>query len=64
MKTFCPECGPNVDIDEDGCCVTCGATAIGSAVNEAVKYWDYCKHFGMDFSDTNKKHCYNSESRL
>jgi hypothetical protein len=42
MNTFCPECGPNVSIDEDGCCVTCGATAIGSAVNEAVKYWDYC----------------------
>lgn len=28
--SFCPECGPNVPIDEDGCCVTCGATATGS----------------------------------
>lgn len=32
MKTFCPECGPDVDIDEDGLCLTCGATAIGAAV--------------------------------
>jgi hypothetical protein len=28
--TLCVECGPNVAIDEDGCCVTCGATAIGT----------------------------------
>lgn len=27
---FCPECGPNVAADEDGCCVTCGATVTGS----------------------------------
>ena len=31
--TFCPECGPNVKIDEDGCCVGCGATAIGPGVD-------------------------------
>ncbi len=23
----CPDCGPNVCIDEDGCCATCGADA-------------------------------------
>ena len=23
----CPECGPHIRIDEDGCCVTCGRTA-------------------------------------
>ena len=23
----CPECGPLVDVDEDGCCHTCGASA-------------------------------------
>ena len=33
MKTFCPECGFNVSVDEDGCCILCGATATGSAVN-------------------------------
>lgn len=31
--SFCPECGPNVRIDEDGCCVFCGATATGRAVD-------------------------------
>lgn len=23
---YCPECGPFVESDQDGCCVTCGAT--------------------------------------
>lgn len=32
--TFCPECGWNVKIDEDGTCAHCGATAIGPAVDE------------------------------
>ena len=30
--SFCPECGFNIECDEDGCCVTCGATAMGEAV--------------------------------
>ena len=30
--SFCPQCGFNVECDEDGCCVTCGATAMGEAV--------------------------------
>ena len=30
--SFCPEDGFNVECDEDGCCVTCGATAMGEAV--------------------------------
>ena len=29
LPTWCPECGPKVDINEDGCCVTCGASATG-----------------------------------
>ena len=33
MKTFCPECGFSVEIDEDGCCIDCGATAVGDAVD-------------------------------
>jgi hypothetical protein len=32
-NTFCPECGFGVAVDEDGCCVSCGATAVGSAVD-------------------------------
>lgn len=24
MPMMCPECGPHVRIDEDGCCATCG----------------------------------------
>jgi hypothetical protein len=31
--TFCPECGFNVAVDEDGCCKHCGATAMGAAVD-------------------------------
>lgn len=27
--SFCVECGPNLPIDEDGCCETCGSTAVG-----------------------------------
>ena len=23
----CPECGPHIKVDEDGCCVMCGAAA-------------------------------------
>ena len=34
MKTFCPEDGFNVKVDEDGCCVHCGSTAVGPAVNQ------------------------------
>ena len=34
MKTFCPQCGPHVDTDADGCCASCGATATGDAVDE------------------------------
>ncbi len=29
-RTLCVECGPNVFIDVDGCCTTCGATATGT----------------------------------
>jgi hypothetical protein len=26
--SHCAECGPNVYVDEDGCCVTCGRDAM------------------------------------
>jgi len=32
IASFCPECGINVRVDEDGCCAVCGATAMGAAV--------------------------------
>ncbi len=28
-NTFCPACGLGVDVDDDGCCKLCGATATG-----------------------------------
>jgi len=34
MKTFCPEDGFDVEIDEDGCCWSCGALATGTAVDK------------------------------
>ena len=34
--TWCPECGPNVLVDEEGLCVSCGATAIGNGANRAL----------------------------
>ena len=36
MKTFCPECGFGVDVDDDGCCALCGSTATGSAVDRLL----------------------------
>ena len=32
INTFCTECGPNVSVDEDGCCNTCGGWAMGEYV--------------------------------
>lgn len=32
-KTFCPQCGYGVPIDEDGCCIHCGADATGRGVD-------------------------------
>lgn len=31
-RTWCPECGPNVAVDEEGLCVSCGNTAVGPGV--------------------------------
>lgn len=35
--TWCPECGPGVKVDEEGLCVSCGATAIGNGANAALR---------------------------
>ena len=34
MNTFCPQCGFGVKVDEDSCCVHCGAMATGEAVDQ------------------------------
>ena len=41
--SFCPECGPGVSVDEDGCCVTCGSTSTGQAVDRLVRRCDRCQ---------------------
>lgn len=30
--TWCPQCGPHVGVDEDGCCNSCGCVAAGDGV--------------------------------
>jgi hypothetical protein len=37
-RTWCPECGYGVKIDEDGLCVMCGSQAIGKGVDQALRY--------------------------
>ena len=32
--TFCPECGQGVGVDGDGCCLRCGALAVGEGVKQ------------------------------
>ena len=32
----CPQCGPGVASDEDGCCVTCGATLVSDAARSLL----------------------------
>lgn len=34
MKTWCPQCGKEPAIDEDGCCLVCGCVAVGEGVDE------------------------------
>ena len=34
--SLCVECGPDVRVDEDGCCAACGASAMGPWADKAV----------------------------
>ena len=43
--SWCPQCGPNVKVDEDGCCVTCGCTAVGDGVEQAQKLLETTRTF-------------------
>lgn len=40
VQSFCVECGPNVRVDEDGCCVTCGCQAVGDALPGRMYHYD------------------------
>lgn len=59
MKTFCPECGVNVQVDEDGLCMGCGAVAIGAGVDrlaEEIKKWKHTSGFSkVDEKDQLRK---------
>jgi hypothetical protein len=35
--THCPDCGPDVETDEDGCCKTCGADAVHYGVGPSER---------------------------
>ena len=35
-RSLCPQCGWDVAVDEDGCCVVCGALALGAGVDAAA----------------------------
>lgn len=42
--TWCPQCGPGVFVDEDGCCRGCGSTAVGDGASEACAAADHIDH--------------------
>ena len=37
LGTLCPQCGYDVKVDEDGCCVTCGGAATGAGADAAIR---------------------------
>lgn len=37
LGSWCAECGPDVGVDEDGLCTSCGSTAVGYGADEATK---------------------------
>lgn len=36
VDSFCPQCGPSVQVDEEGCCLACGADAMGDGADLAI----------------------------
>ena len=36
--TWCPQCGPDVACDDEGCCTSCGATCVGEGVEQALAW--------------------------
>lgn len=61
-RSLCVECGPDVDVDEDGCCATCGATAVGNwldenptiSVRQVEEAIEEEKHFCTDYPQEGK----------
>lgn len=47
-STFCPQCGWNVDVDEDGGCTGCGATATGLAVDDMAEVLEDLKDIAQE----------------
>jgi hypothetical protein len=37
LGSWCMECGPDVGVDEDGLCTSCGSGAVGDGADEALK---------------------------
>ena len=37
LGTWCPECGPGVQVDEDWLCISCGGNAVGDGANRAIE---------------------------
>jgi len=40
LLTLCPQCGPDVPIDDDGCCIACGCDASGPGVDTVREYFE------------------------
>ena len=43
IHTLCPACGPSMEVDEDGCCENCGATAMGDGVEQVYRMMEELK---------------------
>lgn len=37
LGSWCPQCGPDVTTDEDECCASCGADALGDGADAAIR---------------------------
>ena len=50
-RTFCPQCGWDVDTDEDGLCQACGAEAVGEGVEALCQEVDRIATLDAHLSD-------------
>lgn len=42
-RSLCVMCGPDVSVDEDGCCATCGASCLGEYAETLLSERDALK---------------------
>ena len=62
---WCPQCGPGVNIDEDGCCAQCGADAVGPGAEQASAALAALSEIGCQrFSPRNGNTCAANEFRI